>query len=106
MNAALYKAQWLPNQPPGQAREYAVAYDLHNSRPTLLNVTVQYNDSTQLSSGFGAPRAVRLTQPINAIVAGFLAALSAAAAAGGGAGAPDTVAAILGIKEVRARVRA
>jgi len=78
LNRDLYRGQY-GQAGSGLATEYVAAYDLHNSAPGLLNVTVMYNDTTQVSSGFGPPRWIRLSQPLNAAIDAFLSLVSGAA---------------------------
>ena len=58
-------------------QEFIGAYNLHNSAPELLNVSVFYNDTTEVVLSFAAnptPPPIRLsqTEPINSIVDAFL----------------------------------
>jgi hypothetical protein len=97
INLALYNGQYSKYGSKLQPVEYVGAYDLHNSAPGLLNVSVFYNDTTQVaienSGGNPTPRSIRLSEPINAIVHAFLNADT---------GSAPIYAAMMGIREVRA----
>jgi len=90
INQAMYNGQYRSSNPK-LAQEYVNGYDLQDSTPTHLRVTVIYNDTTQLSSKFGAPHFLRLSGPINAAIDAFINVFNL----------PETrvTAAILGLKE-------
>jgi hypothetical protein len=92
INQAIYDGKYRSSQP-SQAQEYVGAYDFKDSTPTYLRVTVLYNDTTQLVSGFNAPRFLRLSAPVNAVLDAFINAYNS----------PQSriTAALLGLKEVR-----
>ena len=45
---------------PGQAQEFVAAYDAHNSKAELLNLTVSYNDTTQAPLSFSLSQSIYL----------------------------------------------
>jgi hypothetical protein len=75
INTALYNGQYSKYGSSSTPTEYVGAYDLHNSGPGLLNVSVFFNDTTEIQLGFSqspVPPTIRLSGPINAIVDAFL----------------------------------
>jgi hypothetical protein len=91
INNAMYAGQYSSRNPL-LAQEYVGGYDFQDSEPAALRVTVLYNDTKQLTSGFGAPTFLRLSEPINAAIDAFINAFNLPEA--------RVTAALLGLKEV------
>lgn len=75
INRATYNGQFSQYGSKLSAEEYMGGYNLHNSAPGLLNVTVLYNDTTQVMAQYDpnpTPHSIRISQPLSAIVNSFL----------------------------------
>ena len=75
VNQELYDGQYSKYGSGLKPQEYIGAYNLYNSGPELLNVSVYYNDTTQVILNYSpnpTPPWIRLSQPINAIMDAFL----------------------------------
>jgi hypothetical protein len=75
INKATYKGQFSRYGSKASAEEFMGGYNMHNSGPGLLNVTVLYNDTTQVAAAYDrnpTPKSIRISQPLNAIVNAFL----------------------------------
>uniref|UniRef100_A0A7S0QFX4 Uncharacterized protein n=1 Tax=Cryptomonas curvata TaxID=233186 RepID=A0A7S0QFX4_9CRYP len=75
INSAFYNGQYNRHRPKNPTQEFISAYELHNSNPFLLNVSIFYNDSTRVIERHSfnpTPPAVRVSEPLNTIVYAFL----------------------------------
>jgi hypothetical protein len=75
INTALYYGQYSRYGSKTQAKEHVGAFDLLNSAPEFLNVSVLFNDTTKIilsGSQNPTPPLIRLSEPLSAIVDAFL----------------------------------
>ena len=95
INSAFYDGHYNRYRPKNPTQEFISAYELYNSNPLLLNVSIFYNDTTRVIERHSfnpTPASVRVSEPLNTIVHAFLNANTV--------DKPLFYASMMGIKEV------